>query len=171
MAIANVSQRRDSGFAQALRTAQEAIHLPEVQEMLRRLAEYKLGIFMPHIITNIVVNSSSYRMTSSRWNPVWRYLSIHWMNSQTGQIAFSLWDGVGAPVHRCRWPRAKWFAKEQRTMQSATPNIRRINQTNGCFICQTSGAMSTKIRQHTVRSREAPSHATTSSLELANLRR
>ena len=36
-------------YPQALRTAQEAIHLPEVQEMLRRLSEYKLGIFMPHM--------------------------------------------------------------------------------------------------------------------------
>ena len=32
-----------------MKTAQEAIHLPEVQEMLRRLSEYKLGIFMPHM--------------------------------------------------------------------------------------------------------------------------
>ena len=50
MTIANVSQ--GSGFGclpQALRTAQEAIHLPEVREMLRRLSEYKLGIFMPHM--------------------------------------------------------------------------------------------------------------------------
>ena len=49
MTIANVSQGSASGLPQALRTAQEAIHLPEVQEMLRRLSEYKLGIFMPHL--------------------------------------------------------------------------------------------------------------------------
>ena len=49
MAIANVSQGSPCGLPQALRTAQEAIHLPEVQEMLRRLSEYKLGIFMPHM--------------------------------------------------------------------------------------------------------------------------
>jgi hypothetical protein len=49
MTIVNVSQRRDSGLPQALRTAQEAIHLPEVQEMVRRLSEYKLGVFMPHM--------------------------------------------------------------------------------------------------------------------------
>ena len=49
MTIANVSQERVGGLPQALRTAQEAIHLPEVQEMLRRLSEYKLGIFMPHL--------------------------------------------------------------------------------------------------------------------------
>ena len=48
MTIANVSQGNASGLPHALRTAQESIHLPEVQEMLRRLAEYKLGIFMPH---------------------------------------------------------------------------------------------------------------------------
>jgi len=50
MAIENVSQGSvGGGLPQALRTAQEAILLPEVQEMLRRLSEYKLGIFMPHM--------------------------------------------------------------------------------------------------------------------------
>jgi len=49
MTNANVSQRSDSGLPEALRTAHDAIHLPEVQEMLRRLSEYKLGIFMPHM--------------------------------------------------------------------------------------------------------------------------
>lgn len=49
MTIANVSQGSARGLPQALKTAQEAIHLPEIQEMLRRLSEYKLGIFMPHM--------------------------------------------------------------------------------------------------------------------------
>ena len=49
MTTANVPQGSDFGLPQALRTAQDAIHLPEVQEMLRRLSEYKLGIFMPHM--------------------------------------------------------------------------------------------------------------------------
>lgn len=49
MTTANVSQGSLRGLPQALRTAQVAIHLPEVQEMLRRLSEYKLGIFMPHM--------------------------------------------------------------------------------------------------------------------------
>lgn len=31
-----------------LRTAQEAIQLPEVQEMIRKLSAYNLGVFMPH---------------------------------------------------------------------------------------------------------------------------
>ena len=49
MTIANISQGSAFGLPQALRTAQEAIHLPEVQAMLRRLSEYRLGIFMPHM--------------------------------------------------------------------------------------------------------------------------
>jgi hypothetical protein len=49
MTVTNVSQGNVCGLPQALRTAQEAILLPEVQEMLRRLSEYKLGIFMPHM--------------------------------------------------------------------------------------------------------------------------
>jgi hypothetical protein len=49
MTIANVSQGNTGGLPQALRTAQEAIHLPEVQEMLRKLSEYRLSIFMPHM--------------------------------------------------------------------------------------------------------------------------
>jgi len=49
MTIANVSQGSAFGLPQTLRTAQEAIHLPEIQEMLRRLSDYKLGIFMPHM--------------------------------------------------------------------------------------------------------------------------
>ena len=48
MTIANVSQGNACGLPHVLRTAQQSIHLPEVQEMLRRLSEYQLGIFMPH---------------------------------------------------------------------------------------------------------------------------
>jgi hypothetical protein len=49
MTITNVSQGSARGLPQALRTAQDAIDFPEVQEMLRRLSKYKLGIFMPHM--------------------------------------------------------------------------------------------------------------------------
>ena len=48
MMIANVSQRSAVGLPLDLTIAQQAICLPEVQEMLRRLAHFKLGIFMPH---------------------------------------------------------------------------------------------------------------------------
>ena len=49
MTTATISQASAIDLPHALRRAQEAIHFPEVQEMLRRLAEYKLGIFMPHM--------------------------------------------------------------------------------------------------------------------------
>lgn len=49
MTIANVSQISSIDLPSALRIAQEAISLPEVQEMLRRLSKFKLGIFMPHM--------------------------------------------------------------------------------------------------------------------------
>ena len=49
MTIASVSPASTAGLPPALRTAQDAIRLPEVQEMLRRLSEYNLGIFMPHL--------------------------------------------------------------------------------------------------------------------------
>lgn len=48
MMIANVSQRSGVGLPPDLTIAQQAIRLPEVQEMLQRLAHFKLGIFMPH---------------------------------------------------------------------------------------------------------------------------
>ena len=49
MAIANVSQASALDLPPALRTAQAAIRSPEVQEMLSRLSQYNLGIFMPHM--------------------------------------------------------------------------------------------------------------------------
>ena len=49
MTVANISQINTYDLPQALRAAQDAMHLPEVQEMLERLSKYKLGIFMPHM--------------------------------------------------------------------------------------------------------------------------
>jgi hypothetical protein len=49
MLISNVLQKGTDGLPAALRTAQIAIMLPEVQQMLRKLSEYDLGIFMPHM--------------------------------------------------------------------------------------------------------------------------
>ncbi|NOT39531.1 MAG: hypothetical protein HOP13_03480 [Alphaproteobacteria bacterium] len=49
MTVANVSQGSARGLPQALKTAQAAIQRPDVQEMLCKLSEYNLGIFMPHM--------------------------------------------------------------------------------------------------------------------------
>ena len=48
MNTATLSQANTAGMPPALRRAQAAIHLPEVQAMLHRLADFDLGIFMPH---------------------------------------------------------------------------------------------------------------------------
>jgi hypothetical protein len=47
----NIMSRPDAlaNMPEKLRYAQQAVELPEVQEMLRRLAKYNLGIFMPHM--------------------------------------------------------------------------------------------------------------------------
>ena len=49
MMATNVSREIGNGLPRDLKIAQAAIQLPEVQQMLRRLSEYKLGIFMPHM--------------------------------------------------------------------------------------------------------------------------
>ena len=48
MIVATVSKGSTSGLPESLKTAQAAIHLPEVQQMLRQLSKHQLGIFMPH---------------------------------------------------------------------------------------------------------------------------
>ena len=48
MTVASVSRSSANGLPPALRTGQAAIHLPEVQAMMRSLSAYELGIFMPH---------------------------------------------------------------------------------------------------------------------------
>ena len=107
MTIANVPQGRAFGcLPQAFRTAQEAIHLPEVQEMLRRLSGYKLGIFMPHMHDEqtgefqplpdevMQVESGwevSFQPTEEIANQTDRFLPVGW-----------LWRaGASAPVAAC----------------------------------------------------------------------
>ena len=48
MTVANFSQTSTQDLPPALISAQEALNLPEVQAMLKRLSEFQLGIFMPH---------------------------------------------------------------------------------------------------------------------------
>jgi hypothetical protein len=44
-----ITEKAAATLPKELRTAQEAIQLPEVQEMMRKLAVYNLGVFMPHM--------------------------------------------------------------------------------------------------------------------------
>lgn len=47
--VASVTQNRFRGLPKELQIAQDSIELPEVQEMLQKLSQYNLGIYMPHI--------------------------------------------------------------------------------------------------------------------------
>ena len=49
MTAATISQASAIDLPPTLRRAQEVMNFFEVQEMLRRLSEYNLGIFMPHM--------------------------------------------------------------------------------------------------------------------------
>lgn len=49
MTTATASRGNPLGLPAKLRTAQEAIHFPEVQEMLCRLSAHRLGSFMLHM--------------------------------------------------------------------------------------------------------------------------
>ena len=46
--MTNLLRTGNLGMPPALKRAQAAIHLPEVQAMLQRLADFDLGIFMQH---------------------------------------------------------------------------------------------------------------------------
>ncbi len=106
MTIANASQGTDCGLPQALKTAGEAIDLPEVQEMLRRLSEYKLGIFMPHMHDE---NTGEFRPLPDELVQVESGLEVAFQ--PTGEIANRMdrflavgwsWRGGGpAPVAVC----------------------------------------------------------------------
>ncbi len=49
MSVANVSRNRLSELPKELQVAQNAINLPEVKEMLKKLSHHNLGIYMPHM--------------------------------------------------------------------------------------------------------------------------
>ena len=49
MNVTNFSPRNACSLSSELRSAQAAIHLPEVQAMLRKLSGFNLGVFMPHM--------------------------------------------------------------------------------------------------------------------------
>ena len=112
MTIANISQGSAIALPQALRTAHEAIHLPEVQEMLRRLSEYNLGIFMPHMhdedtgefqplpdhITQVESGLEvSFQPTTEVVNQADRFLPVGWLWRAGGAMPVAacemVWDG------------------------------------------------------------------------------
>ena len=107
MTTANISRGSAQGLPDTLRRAQSAIWLPEVQEMLRKLAEHNLGIFMPHMhdektgqfesLPNASVQVEaglevSFRSAAELAEHADQFLEVGW-----------LWrDGAAAPVSGCQ---------------------------------------------------------------------
>lgn len=54
--MSHTSETTMRGLPPRIRAAQAAIQFPEVQEMLRRLAEYDLGVCMPHMHDELTGN-------------------------------------------------------------------------------------------------------------------
>ena len=93
MTIANVTKQNANLLPPILATAQAAVHLPEVQEMLRKLSHHGLGIFMPHMHNEhtgefqalpdevVQVESGlavSFQPTTQNFNHVDRFLPVGW---------------------------------------------------------------------------------------------
>ena len=112
MRIASVSPASAVVLPESLRTAQKAIDLPEVQEMLRRLSEYKLGIFMPHMhdehsgefqplpdeVTQVESGLEvSFQPTAEIVNQTGRFLPVGWVWRAGGATPAAacemVWDG------------------------------------------------------------------------------
>jgi hypothetical protein len=108
MTAANATEGNVNGLPQELITAQEALNLPVVQEMLRKLSAYNLGICMPHmhdeqtggfqrladdlmqVETGLKV---SFRPAEEVLSQPDRYLPVAWF-----------WrDGATAPMASCKW--------------------------------------------------------------------
>jgi hypothetical protein len=56
MMTSSASEAIPRGLPPRIKAAQAAIHIPEVQAMLRRLSEYDLGICMPHMHDKLTGN-------------------------------------------------------------------------------------------------------------------
>ena len=93
MTIANVAKQNATLLPPVLAAAQAAVHLPEVQEMLRKLSHHGLGIFMPHMHNEhtgefqalpeevVQVESGlavSFQRTTQNFNHVDRFLPVGW---------------------------------------------------------------------------------------------
>lgn len=61
MFTSHVSASAARSLPPRIRAAQAAIHCPEVQDMLRRLSEYDLGICMPHMHDELTGNFAPLR--------------------------------------------------------------------------------------------------------------
>lgn len=107
---------RPDGLPQGLSLAQKAIHLPEVQAMLRKLSEYNLGIFMPHrheeqsgdfqpLPDELTQVESSLRVsfepTKEIANQTDRFLPVGWLWRTAGAAPVAVCEMVSGALENC----------------------------------------------------------------------
>ena len=144
MTIANALTVSDGSLPAALRAAQEAIHLPEVQEILCRLSKYKLGIYMPHMHDE---GSGDFRALPDDVIQVESGLEVSFESTRkiTNQGArFLPWGGFGVRVQRHPRQYAKWMAKKNQAIQSATSNITCLKEISVMLHPMSTGSITTR---------------------------
>jgi len=124
MSTATVSRNTAQGLPPELRSAQAAVQLPEVQEMLRRLSGHGLGIFMPHMHDERTGDFLSLPGDLTQVEAGLECRSSLRRKSPTRPTGFCRSRGFGAPVRPHRWRRAKWLTKTSPAIRSVTPNTR-----------------------------------------------
>ena len=106
MMTSHFSEATARGLPPRIRAAQAAIHFPEVQDMLRRLSEYDLGICMPHMHDELTGN---FAPLPNGFMPVESGLKVSF--EPTGDVAeraepfmpvgWAWRDGESVPVAAC----------------------------------------------------------------------
>ena len=124
MTTANLSQASMPGMPPALRRAQAAIHLPEVQAMLQRLSEFDLGIFMPHRHDELTGDFQPLPDDAMQVESGCKvsFQSIQEIVNQADR--FPPWHGVGELAYRLLRRHARWLSKRGPTTPSARSNTR-----------------------------------------------
>ncbi len=106
MTTAFDTQRNTTGLPPALRTAHTAMQSPEVQDMLRRLSTYGLGICMPHMHDEV---SGDFQLLPNELIQVEAGLEVSFLptaeiNKQAGRFLPVAWvwrDGMSMPSSVC----------------------------------------------------------------------
>jgi hypothetical protein len=133
MTIANVSRGNTSGLPDALKIAQEATQLSEVQEVFGRLSEYKFGILIPHMHDE---QSGEFQPLPDDVMQVESALGISFQRTEeiaNRWIAFFPWDGLAWRFFDNARQRAKWFGRKVQEIQVDSIIITCQNETSAAL--------------------------------------
>jgi hypothetical protein len=132
MTDASALQNSRVGLPDALTAAQAAIHLPEVPDMLRKLAAYNLGVFMPHrhqeMTGELQVLPDSVVQVESGLDITFR--SVDELGNQTGRFLPVGWfwrRGAATPVSVCEMIEDESLSENTRSIKHKMVREKRDN--------------------------------------------